>query len=172
MRAINPNDTVTVTAPFDTDATPSEFDIAIGIVGADRSRLMDMSAANTLSANEGRGKPSDMIAFFKECVRVGLRGIRHFYGRDGKPVAVVFVDVDGRRVVADSVIDELAATPTPGTGFDTLLNWLGVEIWQRTTLTAEQKKTFDAQLKSVRSASNTPASNGMTTTPTTETANA
>jgi hypothetical protein len=169
VRVVNPDSTITVKAPFDGDDVPAEFDIAVGIVGDDRAALLDMQAENDAGAVKGRIKPSALRAFFRECVRVGLRGIRHFKGLDGNDVALVFVERNGRRVVADSVIRELEMCVTSGTGFDTMLNWVGAEIWQRTTLTAEQKKTFDDRLKSVLSGNGTPALSGTTTTPTTVT---
>lgn len=163
MRAVNPNEILTVTAPFESDPVPTEFDIVVGITGAERSRLMDLRVEGEQAETKvGHSVPSTLGSFFREVVAFGLRGLRNFTGQNGKPVVLKFVDKDGRRLVAKEVLDELEACLTPGTSFDNLLNWLGIEIWQRSTLTPEQKKTFDERLKQRLSASTTPASSGPT----------
>ena len=163
MRELDVNATLVVTCPFDAEVTPTEFDIAVGIAGATRLMLKDMHA-KTIGVDGDQPKPSALAAFFREVVKHGLRGMRFFYGADGIPVAYETELVAGLTVVSARVLDRLERTITPGTGYDTLLNWLGAEIWQRTTMSAEQKKTFDERLRSVIIANSTPASSGTTTT--------
>ena len=134
MKAQDPQDTKSITCPFDKDSLKAKFTVSTALSVGVRNRFMDifMDVARKITDEENI-KTAELYTHYRELVKVGLKGIENVFDSKGNTLHV-------NGTVSDEVLNHLSEMKLQGSGFDNVVNWLGTEIWRANTLQEEEKK--------------------------------
>lgn len=136
FRAIYKNATKKVVCPFDTEEPKSVFVISEALPYEERNRIRDEYSeysreigGRTVFRNYAAKRAVDIV-------RLGLKGVDNFFV-NGEPFVLKF---DENGLVSKESIQSLSIPLPPSTLYDTLIDWLGDEIWSVNRLSETEVK--------------------------------
>lgn len=129
---INKNAVKTIVCLIDNSEPKFEFIISVGMSMQDRLALMDIFVdIENEKEKTGKSNFQKVHNVYLGIVRNNLRGVKYMPN----------VSHSQWDKVPDDVMEQLEYVLLPNSGYFSLIDWLGGEIWNATVLSEEEKKT-------------------------------